>query len=155
MLLRGYPTKTPSPALAPLAACFPPPAFLTNTPVPVPAAGRNMIGLSDPLCFFAPQRDSGRKKIATRKISNPGSFWFTAIGGSFFLRHKNFSLQPGQLASLALEWQKWCTTSPCFVSSLGYLFYPSGYTTPAMYYQQANAIQTTYAGAWPVVWLIW
>jgi hypothetical protein len=33
-------------------------------------------------------------------------------------------------------------------------FYSSGYTAPEMHHQQANAIQTTRAGAWPV-WLIW
>jgi hypothetical protein len=33
-------------------------------------------------------------------------------------------------------------------------FYSSGYTAPEMHHQQANVIQTTRAGAWPV-WLIW
>jgi hypothetical protein len=36
----------------------------------------------------------------------------------------------------------------------GMLFYSSGYTALEMHHQQANAIQTTRAGAWPV-WLIW
>ena len=36
----------------------------------------------------------------------------------------------------------------------GMLFYSSGYTAPEMHHQQANVIQTTRAGAWPV-WLIW
>jgi hypothetical protein len=34
------------------------------------------------------------------------------------------------------------------------LFYSSEYTAPEMHHQQANVIQTTRAGAWPV-WLIW
>jgi hypothetical protein len=53
-----------------------------------------------------------------------------------------------------IEWQKWRTSSPYFVSSLIYSIRSSGYTAPEMHHQQANAIQTTRAGAWPV-WLIW
>jgi hypothetical protein len=34
------------------------------------------------------------------------------------------------------------------------LFYSNGYTAPEVHHQQANVIQTTRAGAWPV-WLIW
>ena len=62
-----------------------------------------------------------QKKIKTpfetsaRKRSNPGSFWFTAVGGSFFQRHKNF-----RVASLASEWHKRCTSSTYCVSLLSY-----------------------------------
>ena len=36
----------------------------------------------------------------------------------------------------------------------GMLFYSSGYTAPEMHHQQANVIQTTRAGAWPVADLV-
>jgi hypothetical protein len=59
------------------------------------------------------------------------------------------------VASLALEWKKWRTSSPYYVLCVfGALFGSSGYTAPEMHHQQAIIIQTTRAGAWPV-WLIW
>jgi hypothetical protein len=82
--------------------------------------GLNLVRLSDSL-FFAPQSDPEEKakhhaKELREKRPNPGSFWFTAVGGSFFERHKtNFGV-----ASLALEWQKWRTSSPYFVSLVRY-----------------------------------
>jgi hypothetical protein len=77
-----------------------------------------LVRLSDSL-FFSPQSDSEEKKRHSKELRekrpNPGSFWFTAVGGSFFQRHKNF-----RAGSLALEWTKWRTSSPYYVSLVRY-----------------------------------
>jgi hypothetical protein len=62
--------------------------------------GRKLVRLSDSL-FFAPQSDSEKKekrhsKELREKRPNPGSFWFTAVGGSFFFSDTRTS-----------EWQVW------------------------------------------------
>jgi hypothetical protein len=67
--------------------------------------GRFLIGLSASL-FLAPQSDlenksKRRSKELGEKRPNPGCFWFTAVGGRFFWRRKNFGV-----ASLGSEWQK-------------------------------------------------
>jgi hypothetical protein len=73
----------------------------------------------------AKQRHS---KALGEKRPNPGSFCFTAIGGSFFQRHKQ-ELQSGQFGLRMAK--KWRTSSPYFVSSFAKLFcYSSGYTVP-------------------------
>jgi hypothetical protein len=91
------------------------------------------------------------KSVMTLYLSsNPGFFWFTAVGGSFFQRHKNF-----RAASLfGLRMEKMAHIIKLILCVFGALFYSSGYTAPEMHHQQANITQTTRAGAWPV-WLIW
>jgi hypothetical protein len=66
------------------------------------------------------QSDSEKKKqdhskALGEKRSNPGSFWFTAVSGSFFQRHKDF-----RVASLASGCHKRCTSSTYCVSLLSY-----------------------------------
>jgi hypothetical protein len=71
--------------------------------------------------FLAPQGDLERKrkrrsKGLGEKRPNPGCFWFTAVGGRFFWRRKNF-----RVASLGSEWQKRRTQSGCaFVSPISH-----------------------------------
>jgi hypothetical protein len=101
------------------------------------------------------QSDSEKKakrhsKALGEKRSNPGSFWFTAVGASFFQRHKNF-----RVAILAAEWHKQCTSSIDCVSLLSYSIAVNIRRLQCnMSKQQANVFQTTRAGAW-YVWLIW
>jgi hypothetical protein len=74
---------------------------------PLSVAGRFLIRLSDSL-FLAPQSDLEKKgakcrsKWPGKKRPNPGCFWFTAVGGRFFRRRKDFRVGP----SLGSEWQK-------------------------------------------------
>jgi hypothetical protein len=66
-------------------------------------SGRFLVRLSDSL-FLAPQSDSKKKRHSKElheKRPNPGCFWFTTVGGSFFWRCKNL-----RVASLVSERQK-------------------------------------------------
>jgi hypothetical protein len=101
-----------------------------------------------PLVFSSTERfrkkSKRRSKGLGEKRPNPGCFWFTAVGGRFFWRRKNF-----RGASLGSEWQKMAHTKLILCVS-NKLFYHSGYAAPEMQYWQANIFQTTRAGAWPV-----
>ena len=90
------------------------------------------------------KKSKRRSKGLGEKRPNPGCFWFTAVGGRFFWRRKNF-----RVASLGSEWQKMAHTKLILCVS-NKLFYQSGYAAPEMQYWQANIFQTTRAGAWPV-----
>jgi hypothetical protein len=76
------------------------------------------------------QSDSGKKQNAIRKPR----------------RETTQELQSGQFG---LRMAKMVQIKPirCVFAKL---FYSSGYTAPEMHHQQANIIQTTRAGAWPV-----
>ena len=87
--------------------------------IPSPGIGGFLIRLAN-FAHLDNQSDSEKKakrhsKALGEKRSNPGSFWFTAVGGSFFQRHKNF-----RVASLASEWHKRCTSSTCCMFLLSY-----------------------------------
>jgi hypothetical protein len=94
------------------------------------------------------QSDSEKKakrhsKALGEKRSNPGSFWFTAVGGSFSatqeLQSDQFGLRMAQTVHIKH-----------ILCVFAKLFYCSEYKAPAMQYEQANVFQTTRAGAWPV-----
>jgi MFS superfamily sulfate permease-like transporter len=65
-------------------------------------SGRNLVRLSDSLFFFSTERLRKKEKRHSKELRekrpNPGSFWFTAVGGIFFS-----ATQELQVASLALE----------------------------------------------------
>jgi hypothetical protein len=87
-------------------------------------------------------------KELREKRPHLGSFWFTAVGGSLFP-----ATQELQSGKFGLGMKKMAQIKP-ILCAFGTLFYSSGYTAPEMHHQQANIIQKTRAGAWPV-WLIW
>jgi hypothetical protein len=92
--------------------------------------GRFLIRLSDSL-LLAPQSDLGKKtkrcsKGLGEKRPDLGCFCFTAVGGSFFWRRKNF-----RVASLGSEWQK-TAHMKLILCVLNRMFYCSGYTAPEM-----------------------
>jgi hypothetical protein len=85
--------------------------------------GRFLIRPPGPL-FLAPGRFGKKAKRRSKglgeKRPNPVSFWFTAVGGRPFWRHKNF-----RVASLGSEWQKTahmklilCVSSKPFCSTI-------------------------------------
>jgi hypothetical protein len=57
------------------------------------------------LVFSSTERFRKKSKRHSKGLGeirpNPGCFWFTAVGGRFFWRRKNF-----RVASLGSEWQK-------------------------------------------------
>jgi hypothetical protein len=102
------------------------------------------------------QSDSEKKakrhsKALGEKRPNPVSFWFTAVGGSFFSDTRT-SEWPVCLV-FGLRMAKMAHIKP-MLCVFAKPFYSSGYAAPEMHHQQANVIQTARAGAWPV-WLIW
>jgi hypothetical protein len=112
-----------------------------------------LVRLSDSL-FFAPQSDSEKKKNDIRKSSAARNDQIRGLFGSppwaFFFLPATQELQSGKFG---LRMKKMAHIKP-ILCVFGRLFYSSGYTAPEMHHQQANVIQTTRAGAWPV-WLIW
>jgi hypothetical protein len=60
------------------------------------------------------------KELGEKRL-NLGCFWFTAVGGSFFWRRKNF-----RVASLGSEWQTTAHITLILCVS-NELFYKSGY----------------------------
>jgi hypothetical protein len=108
-----------------------------------------LVRLSDSL-FFAPQSDSEKKKKRhskelREKRPNPGSFWFTAPYRRIFFS----ATQELQSGKFGLGMKKMAHIKP-ILCVFGMLFCSSGYTAPEMHHQQANVIQTTRTGAWPV-----
>jgi hypothetical protein len=126
----------------------PPPRASGSQP---PAAGGFLFRLANFFLFLHRRQLRKNKKCHAKALAerspNPGSFWFTAVGGSFFWRRKDF-----RAASLGSEWQKTAHMKLILCVS-SKLFYSSGMQRLHTAISASKHLPNSTcwrAGAWPV-----
>jgi hypothetical protein len=106
-------------------------------------------------CFLLHRATQKKRKTpferAPRETTKSGVFLVHRRRRKFFSATQE--LQTSERGQFGLRMEKMAHIKP-ILCVFGTLFCSSGYTAPEMHHQQANIIQTTRAGAWPV-WLIW